>query len=203
VATVKLTDLKKYGWGLVSPETLKAALSRDYPGAFVVTDEELRWAICSENEITKRLDKIAEYASIIKNFRNRPKEGDLPDWYSPLEELGNILGQMIDAGPDAFREFSKEFANVLEELNSGFSNRSDEDKAIIYLLIGGRKLYMERRGAVFTKAELKARIRQFWIGDGYPARSFKGLNWPRIFEKVELNKAQVRDGKPGRKKLKL
>jgi len=169
-----------------------------YPGAFVMERDQLRWAVCSRNEVTKELDELAENVDIIEAFKSRaPEDRDL-DWF-PLLEVQRIIENAIDGNQSyAIRRF----ADALDEYNKGFANRNQQERVIIHFLIAGRQLYMEHGGRPFFKVDLKERTRALWertytrVGT---LEDFPEVNWPRLYKMVGINKELVKDAPRGRK----
>jgi len=169
-----------------------------WPDAFIMEREQLRWAVCSQNRVTKELDELAESVAIIEVFKSRaPEDRDL-DWF-PLLEVQRIIENVIDGNQSYVL---RRFADALDEYNSGFANRNQQERVIIHLLIAGRELYMERAGSPFSKAALKERTRALWehtcarvgMREGFPE-----VNWPRLYKIVGLNEKIVKDAPRGRK----
>jgi hypothetical protein len=152
---------------------------------FAIRQEDLKWAVCSENEFTKRLDEFAQNVATIEAFREGAGVCD-PEW------LGAVFGSMISGGPYSLRRF----ADAMDECNSKFAKTSYEDQAAIHLLNASRILYMEYHGAGFFKADLKEKAQLLWAhAKQCSVDNLPDPNWTRLYKKVGLK--GIKNGKPG------
>lgn len=181
-------------------------------GRFVVRMLDTKWEVCSKNLITKKLDELAKNVFLIEAFKSRSREERCES--ATPEPVYRIIRTAVDENQSSLL---RRFADAIDQYNCEFSDRSNEDQAMIHLLTASRYLYGLHRGEQFTKAELNSTAKLLWVqtrlrsagknlSDDKEIENEQALlpevNWPRLYGKLGLKKI-VKDAKRGRKRKKL